>query len=107
MGFLVGVDLGVDQADVVVDGGVDGAEPDQWAGAGLAGLVAVAAVHPPAPAVAQPSFFTSTCTSSPGAGAFAAADHRVGGTIEPGRPGKSVADGVGRSASPAGHRHER
>jgi hypothetical protein len=60
--FLVGVDLGIREAGVVIDRGMDVVETDT----ATADLLA-AAVGSPAAAVGDPAeFFTSTCTSSPG-----------------------------------------
>jgi hypothetical protein len=52
VGLLVGVDFGVGQAGVVVDRGVHVFVADAGAAAGAAAFEAVAAVNPPAAAVA-------------------------------------------------------
>jgi len=78
VGFLVGVDLGVGDAGVVVDGGVDVVEPDPGPVAGPASFEVVAAVGPPAAPVAQSAEFLDIDVDEfAGAGAFVAADQRA------------------------------
>jgi hypothetical protein len=84
VGFLVGVDFGVGEAGVVVDGAVDVVVADPGGCAGAAVFGAVSAQHAPAAAVAEPAEFLDVDVDQLAwAGAFVAAYRLPGGAVQP------------------------
>ncbi len=106
-GFLVGVDFGVGQSGVVVDGGVHVFVGDPGAGAGAAALQAVAAVHAPAAAVAESADFLDVDVNEfAGPVAFITPDQLAGGPVEPGQPVQVMAGQHGMNGG-GGHAQQR
>jgi len=103
VGLLVGVDLGVGQPGVVVDGAVHVVVADSGGGAAGAASVAVAAVDAPAAAVAEPAEFLDVDVDQfTGAVAFVAAHPVAGRPVQPGQPVQAVA---GQHGVHGGGRH--